>query len=77
MFCEEETLGRAPVIHSFCAQNEGATCQGDTILIGIHGRVALSEMLEQAPQQESIDFIAQIATRSLRQSESDMNKPLP
>ena len=41
------------------------------------GRVALSEMLEQAPKHESMDFIAQIATRSLRQSESDMDKPLP
>ena len=37
------------------------------------GKTALTQMLEEAPKQESMDFIAQIATGSLK----NIDKPLP
>lgn len=39
----------------------------------VQGKTALTQMLEEAPKQESMDFIAQIATGSL----GKIDKPLP
>ena len=39
----------------------------------VQGKTALTQMLEEAPKQESMDFIAQIATGSLK----NIDKPLP
>ena len=41
------------------------------------GRAALTEILEQAPEQESMDFIAQIATSALNSESTNLDKPLP
>jgi hypothetical protein len=43
----------------------------------VDGREALTQMLEQAPEQQSIDFIAQIATSALRADSTNLDKPLP
>lgn len=41
------------------------------------GKTAVTEMLEQNPPQESMDFIAQIATGALENKNTDIDKPLP
>ena len=41
------------------------------------GREALTQMLEHAPEQQSIDFIAQIATGALSSDSSHLDKQLP
>ena len=41
------------------------------------GRTALTQMLEQTPDQESMDFIAQIASNTLSPESTKLDKPLP
>jgi len=41
------------------------------------GRTALTQMLEQTPDQESMDFIAQIASNALSPESTNLDKPLP
>ena len=41
------------------------------------GKAAITQMLEETPQQESLDFIAQIATGAFEPSNTELDKPLP
>ena len=41
------------------------------------GKAAITQMLEETPQQESLDFIAQIATGAFEPSNTEIDKPLP
>jgi hypothetical protein len=41
------------------------------------GRTALTQMLDQTPDQESMDFIAQIASNALSPESTNLDKPLP
>ena len=65
----------ALVVYALLTPATEIQTQVDDVLA--QGKTALTQLIDEAPQQESMDFIAQIATGALENKNSDIDKPLP